>query len=127
MKSYVENRANALATVENAKKRKYKNLAKSSHSVFHALAFTAYGGWGRDALKCISDIADLVVERSFTGDITRSEFLSCARRAIAVALTRGNGNLVRMPLQLAQRRPVRSFSVGGSVAVAAAIGWWRRS
>ena len=71
----------------------------------------------------MSAIADLVMERSFTGDITRSEFLSRARRAIAVALTR-NGNLVRMSLQLAQRRPVRSFSVGGSVvssSMAAAV------
>ena len=92
----------------------------------HALAFSAYGGWGQCALDFMSFAANMVVERSFMGHITRSAFLTRARRAVSVALTRGNGNLVRTALRLAASRRasvgVLAVSGGGSLAAASAGG-----
>ena len=69
-------------------------------------------------------MADMVVERAFMADITRSAFMSRARRAISVALTRGNGNLVRTALRLSASRRAAPFGAagGGSLAAAGAGG-----
>jgi len=115
-KSYVDRKVNSVELAANLKIKKYEGLTASSHSVFHALSFSAYGGWSKAALDSMSAIADLVVERCFTGEITRSAFLSRARRALAVALTKGNGNLVRTSLRLSQRRALWGISFGGAVA-----------
>ena len=114
--SYVKNKVNSLVTAERLKVKKYEDLTKRSHSVFYAFGFTAYGGWGKGALDGMNALAELAVERSFTGNVTRPGFMSRSVRVVAVALTRGNGNLVRTALRLAQRRPVGAFSVAGSVA-----------
>jgi hypothetical protein len=117
-KSYVERRIDAVAVVEKLKIDKYFTLARDTHSTFHALAFSAYGGWGKAALDGMSAIADRVAERGYTGELTRSSFLSRARRAVAVALAKGNANLVRTSLRLSHRRGMRSggISFGGSAA-----------
>ena len=69
----------------------------------------------------MTKMADLVVERSISGDLTRASFLSRARRVIAVALTKGNANLVRASLGRSMIRPMRfggadRGSVGGSAS-----------
>jgi len=119
-KSYVDRKINSVEVAANLKIKKYEALTAATNSVFYALAFSAYGGWSKAALESMSAIADLVVERCYTGEISRSAFLSRARRAMAVALTKGNANLVRTALRMSQRRVSGGISFGGAMASSAA-------
>ena len=81
---------------------------------FFPLAFESYGGWGTHALAFFDEVASLVVDRSYGGYVSRGEFLSSVRRAVAVALVRGNGRLVTTAVKLATRREIRRVRAASS-------------
>jgi hypothetical protein len=98
---------------ENAKRIKYKQLAADERCKLFPLAFESYGGWGTQA-PFFNEVASLVVDRSYGGYVSRGEFLSNARRAVAVAIVRGNGRLVTTAVKLATRREFRRVHTAAS-------------
>ena len=94
-------------------------MAQSEDLKFEPLAFETYGAWGSKARAFFEKVAGVVADESWGGLHTRGEFMFDVKRAIAVALARGNGLMVRTALRLSLRR--RS-GVSSAAAAARSLG-----
>jgi hypothetical protein len=88
--------------MERIKQNRYNDLARRTHSTFVPFVVETTGGFGAQARRFCSRLARFAEEA--TQEYTRTELLLGIRTAVALAIQRGNADIIRIGLQRSRRR-----------------------